>query len=73
MCVCVCTRQVCVRLVLGGELEDSEQQLLSGGQQEAVSHGGEEGGRHFTHEGDQGLHVAGVRQPLGLQIGRAHV
>lgn len=55
-----------MRLTDGGQLEDGEQKLLGRRQQQAVLHGGEEGGGHVADEGDERLQVAGVRQRLGL-------
>ena len=67
MRVCVLTRQVCVAVVLGSDLEGGQQQLLSGGQEEAVCDGGVEGGGHVTDEADQGLHASLVGLSLGLR------
>ena len=55
--------------ILGGELEDGEQEFLSRGKQKTVLYGGEERGGHVADEGDERLHVACVRQTLGLRQG----
>lgn len=64
---CYPTRQPTVRLTDGRELEDGEQKLLGRQQQQAVLHGGEEGGGHVADEADERLQVACVRQTLGLR------
>lgn len=65
-CVCQPTRQVSVSLILRSQLEDGQQELLSREEQQAILDGAEERGSHVADEGDEWLHVACVRQTLGL-------
>ncbi len=61
------TRQMTVCLILGCELKDSEQELLSREELETVLHGWEERGGNITDEGDEWLRVACIWQTLGLR------
>lgn len=56
-----------MRWILGGELEDGEQQFLGREEQKTVLHRREEGGSHVADEADEWLRVACIGQTLGLR------